>query len=468
MGKKDVIIEQKEKEIQELKKELEQAKYDADKNQRILESVNKSSQLAMWMSYFDEEGNETGVKHSDEMRKMLGYSDSELEDSVESLMDIIHPDDKDDVLKAYQDVINNPDVAYDMDYRLRYKDGEYRLCHAAGECIRRANGKPEFFVGTFCDVNEQVETKQILEDSKRRQDAIDEMLIEGSWSIDVSKYSFDDASSPATYSSQLKEILGYSYGDSDFNDDIGSLTSRIHPDDCDEVLETIHDHLSNSSSIGVFKKEYRMKHKSGEYIWVRAYNNVLWSDDEPRMLAGTILDITEEKNNRDKFVNEMAPNIESLRNGITDITKNVEIAANQMKEVASKQSEVSESAKTIEEAVDSSMEIIGSIQSIADQTNLLSLNASIEAARAGEAGKGFAVVATEVSNLSNSTKETTQNISVILNNMNQSVRDILLKIEQISEGISAENEEMSTIDATIDQLQAAADDIAQMATNLYE
>ncbi len=69
---------------------------------------------------------------------------------------------------------------------------------------------------------------------------------------------------------------------------------------------------------------------------------------------------------------------------------------------------------------------------MADQTNLLSLNASIEAARAGEAGRGFAVVAGEVQNLSNSTKETTDHISRILGEMNESIKEMLGKISKIS------------------------------------
>ena len=139
-----------------------------------------------------------------------------------------------------------------------------------------------------------------------------------------------------------------------------------------------------------------------------------------------------------------------------------------MQEVSARQQEVSDAAGEIEKAVTASMEIIGSIQNIASQTNLLSLNASIEAARAGDAGRGFAVVATEVQSLSISTKETTVQITENLDHVNKSVSGILSKIGIISESIAKENEEMGTINATVEELHANADRIAQMAGTLYK
>lgn len=66
-------------------------------------------------------------------------------------------------------------------------------------------------------------------------------------------------------------------------------------------------------------------------------------------------------------------------------------------------------------------ELTEDIKSISTQTNLLALNASIEAARAGEAGKGFAVVATEIGSLAAQTLQTTDHISVIVNEVNDAV-----------------------------------------------
>jgi PAS domain S-box-containing protein len=271
------------------------------------------------------------------------------------------------------------------------------------------------------------------------------------------------------YSDQFKKILGYEPNSPEFPDVMGTWITKIHPDDVPVASAAIQKQLQDYTGQTVFDMEYRVQHKSGEYVWVRASSYVVWSRDrKPLMAAGTILDISKQKKNQLQFEEEMEPNIESLRAGIAEIAANVEKATHQMQDVSVRQEEVTEAANTIENAVSASMEIIGSIQSITSQTNLLSLNASIEAARAGDAGRGFAVVASEVQSLSNSTKETTEHISEKLTNVNESVKDILNKIKQISKSIAEESEEMCTINATVEELHAAADEIAQMAESLYQ
>ena len=453
-----------------LQAQLEEANAQKEVLERELDAINTDTHLGLWRALYDDKGNQTTAWYSDEFRRMLGYNKVELPDSLDSLGKLIHPEDVEAAYGAFgaasADRTNR--TKYDIDYRLLMKNGEYRWFHAAGSAVRKKDGTPIVFIGTFTDIDDKIRNEKILEVSQRRSGAVETMMLEGSWSMDLTQYAIDDPNSPMVFSQQFKKILGYS--GPDFPDIMSSWITKMHPDDVQMASEAMGQQMSDPTGKTVFDMEYRMLHKSGEYIWVRASSMVVWSADKttPLMAAGTILDISEQKKNSLRFREEMAPNIESLRTGISEIAKTVDLATRQMQEMAESQADVSESARRIEESVDESMNIITSIQSIANQTNLLSLNASIEAARAGEAGKGFAVVATEVQKLSASTKETTNDIGRILTEMRDSVKDMMTRINQISENVTDESAEMEEIDSTIESLHASADEIADMAQSLYK
>lgn len=80
-------------------------------------------------------------------------------------------------------------------------------------------------------------------------------------------------------------------------------------------------------------------------------------------------------------------------------------------------------------------DIIGIVEAIANQTNLLSLNAAIEAARAGEYGKGFAVVAAEVRKLSEQTKESTASVSELLKNTTTYIDHLESRLQHVLDGV---------------------------------
>lgn len=112
-------------------------------------------------------------------------------------------------------------------------------------------------------------------------------------------------------------------------------------------------------------------------------------------------------------------------------------------------------------------EIIGLIEDVADQTNLLALNAAIEAARAGEAGRGFAVVADEVKNLSSKTSSSTQQIGNIIKTIQGDIREAMKSIEEekgrVDHGIVNANRASDQISTILMYASESADMINSIA-----
>ncbi len=158
-------------------------------------------------------------------------------------------------------------------------------------------------------------------------------------------------------------------------------------------------------------------------------------------------------------VDSLASSIEQISTGINDITTNAQ-------NIASSQEEMVSSAQVTRKNVDETSKITDFIRNIANQTNLLGLNAAIEASRAGQEGRGFQVVAGEIRKLAVNSKNAVTQIEQGLNGMQTSINFIMNMIEKNTSTTQTQAAASEEISASIQELRAQSDVLLQVTKEL--
>ncbi len=156
--------------------------------------------------------------------------------------------------------------------------------------------------------------------------------------------------------------------------------------------------------------------------------------------------------------------VEVSRQGKSDM-QNVGVAMQSINESTMK---LQQAIDKVGDASQEITKITGVISDIADETNLLSLNASIEAARAGDAGKGFAVVATEIGKLAQTSSNSVHNIENLISEINVLVKDAVSQAEDSVDNIQSSGELVNGALRTFDVIFDNIDEVNHLVQQMME
>lgn len=184
-----------------------------------------------------------------------------------------------------------------------------------------------------------------------------------------------------------------------------------------------------------------------------------------QQMVSTISEISESTNIAVDGVNQAARNAEHGRSVVVTTVKNIDLLSSTLQ----KSQHSIASLNTFVEKIGGAVSII---QGIAEQTNLLALNAAIEAARAGEQGRGFAVVADEVRSLATRTHQSTEEITRVVTNiqsqMSQVVNDIDLCNNQGQETLHASRQLDESLQQILRDMNTIQDNSQRIAAAIEE
>lgn len=269
--------------------ERKKAEKALQKSQELLEHAVDGSNSGEWELEFGSAGREDlmpdRIYISPRLKKMIGFEDDEFPNSVEAWRARILREDLERLKKASHDHLRGRTDLFEIDYRIRHKDGSIRWMFSRGRIQRDEQGVPLRWTGIDWDITEHKQAEEFLRESEERYHA----FLRNFQGI---AYKANMDWSIIFFHGQVHEITGYT--EDEFIGGTPSWFEIIHPDDIPKIRDSfdkIHDDPKYFTS-----REYRIIRKDSSERWVlERIQNICDETGKPVSIQGTIYDITERK-----------------------------------------------------------------------------------------------------------------------------------------------------------------------------
>jgi PAS domain S-box-containing protein len=274
-----------------------------------LDLALRNENIGLWeMEYIEGDplNPENTVIWSNEIRQMLGYEgEHDFPNKISSFINSADAEDWDLVRERLGAHITDKtgQTQFDVEYKLRHKDGSYVYFHASSETIRDEDGNALYVAGALNDITKM---KNLVAESEAAAKAMELQLIKlnlaieagniGVWDMEVNMEDPVGPDNNITWSDEFRRMLGYN-DTIEFPNKNKSIIKALHPEDLDVIPTALSAHILDKTGQTPFNVEYRVIRKNGELAYIRATGGTLRDiEGNPIHAAGAIFDMTDIKN----------------------------------------------------------------------------------------------------------------------------------------------------------------------------
>jgi len=320
------ITERKENEEQ-LSRALaaaEHARSQAKSTADMLRIAAQCGEVCVWSLSVD--GRDTWM--SEDGYRLMGYDPGEFVPDHDGWRGLIHPDDRSEAVCAMEAVIAGTADVYDLEHRLRHKDGRYHWYRAVARKLdRSAEGRPPLIAGADVCIDSLKDTERSLsealariEESRNEMREREEMLrISGLYGR-IGYFTVCSGDGEGWAPDETYRLLGYEPGE--FPSSHSGWRNLIHPDDLAAASEAMEPARRGEKEI--YEHQHRLRHKDGSYHWYRGVAHRIDRSDRglPELIAGAIISIDDAKENERRLA-EAAALARRARDRLNTLADNV-------------------------------------------------------------------------------------------------------------------------------------------------